>query len=85
LLQHLHAIEERIPLIEASIQSFMKQSTLCKKIAEVPGIGPITAAALVAAIGDARQFRNGRHLAAWLASYPDSIRLAASRVCRAAW
>jgi transposase len=52
LLQHLQAIEERVHMIEASIQSFMKQSTLCKKIAEVPGIGPITATAMVAAVGD---------------------------------
>jgi transposase len=43
---------------------------LCKKIAEVPGIGPITATAIVASIGDATQFRNGRHLAAWLGLVP---------------
>ncbi len=70
LLQHLHAIEERVHLIETSIQSFMKRSALCKKIAEVPGIGPITATAMVAAVGDAKQFRNGRHLAAWLGLVP---------------
>ncbi|KVQ37956.1 transposase [Burkholderia cepacia] len=70
LLQHLKAIEERIRLIEASIQSFMRQSSLCKKIAAIPGIGPITATAIVAAVGDARQFRNGRHLAAWLGLVP---------------
>jgi transposase len=70
LLQHLKAIEERIRLIEVSIQTFMKQSALCKKIAEVPGIGPITATAIVASVGDARQFRNGRHLAAWLGLVP---------------
>ena len=83
LLQHLGAIEERVHLIEASIQSFMKKSTLCKKIAEVPGIGTITATAIVAAVGDARQFRNGRHLSAWRVSCPDSIRLAASLACTA--
>lgn len=70
MLQHLQAIEERVHLIEASIQSFMKRSALCKKIAEVPGIGPITATAMVAAVGDAKQFRNGRHLAAWLGLVP---------------
>lgn len=70
LLQHLKAIEECIRLIEASIQSFMRQSSLCKKIAAIPGIGPITATAIVAAVGDARQFRNGRHLAAWLGLVP---------------
>ncbi len=70
LLQHLRAIEERFHLIEASIQSFMKSSALCKKIAEIPGIGPLTVTAVVAAVGDARQFRSGRHLSAWLGLVP---------------
>jgi transposase len=48
----------------------MKQSALCRRIAQTPGIGPITATAIVAAVGDARQFRNGRHLAAWLGIVP---------------
>ena len=48
----------------------MKRSALCRKIAEIPGIGPITATAVVAAVGDARQFRNGRHLSAWLGLVP---------------
>lgn len=64
LFVHLRAIEERTDFIEISIQSFMKRSTLCGKIARMPGIGPITATAIVAAVGDARQFCNGRHLAA---------------------
>jgi transposase len=70
LLVHLRAIEERIHFIEISIHSFMKRSALCRKIAQIPGIGPITATAIVAAVGDARQFRNGRHLAAWLGLVP---------------
>ena len=37
---------------------------------EVPGIGPITASALVATIGDAKNFANGRQLAAWLGLVP---------------
>jgi transposase len=83
LLQHLHAIEARIHLIEVSIQSFMKKSTLCKKIAEVPGIGPITATAVIAAVGDAKQFRNGRHLAAWLGLVPRQYSSEASLACTA--
>ncbi|MFP3181568.1 MAG: IS110 family transposase [Paraburkholderia sp.] len=70
LLQHLAAIEERLHFLENSIQSFMKHSTLCRKITRVPGIGPVTATAIVGAVGDARQFRNGRHLAAWLGLVP---------------
>jgi transposase len=32
----------------------------------IPGIGPITATALIAAVGDVRVFHNGRHFSAWL-------------------
>ncbi|MCX5540539.1 hypothetical protein M3A49_13720 [Paraburkholderia sp. CNPSo 3076] len=47
LLQHLAAIEERLHFFETSIKSFMKHSTLCRKIAQVPGVGPITATAII--------------------------------------
>lgn len=70
LFQEFHALESRIDRAEAHIKSFMKQSTLCKKIAAVAGIGPITATALVAAVGEAKEFKNGRHLAAWLGLVP---------------
>ena len=48
----------------------MKHSALCKRIATIDGIGPVTATAIVAAVGEARQFKNGRHLAAWLGLVP---------------
>jgi transposase len=41
-----------------------------RKLAQIPGIGPITASALVASIGDAKSFENGRQLAAWLGLVP---------------
>ena len=40
------------------------------KLAQIPGIGPITASALVASIGDAKSFENARQLAAWLGLVP---------------
>ena len=40
------------------------------RLEEIPGIGPITASALVATIGDARSFKNARQLAAWLGLVP---------------
>ncbi|HET7088380.1 MAG TPA: IS110 family transposase [Anaerolineae bacterium] len=70
LLQEVHALEERIAHAEVWIKSFMKRSALCQKIIAVDGIGPITATAIVAAIGEAKEFRNGRHLAAWLGLVP---------------
>jgi len=39
-------------------------------LAAIPGIGPLTATALVASIGDAKTFHNGRQLAAWLGLVP---------------
>ena len=47
-----------------------EQSEVCQRLAGVEGIGPITATALVAAVGDARAFRSGREMAAWLGLVP---------------
>jgi len=48
----------------------MKRSPLCKKIAVVGGVGTITATAIVASVGDAKEVRNGRHLSAWIGLVP---------------
>lgn len=70
LVQHLRALEEEIAGTEGWIRSFMNRSALCQKIAAVPGVGPITATAIVAAVGRAGGFGNGRHLAGWLGLVP---------------
>ena len=46
LLEQISALEDRIDHAETAIKSFMKGSTLCKKIAAIDGIGPITATAV---------------------------------------
>lgn len=56
--------------IEAQIQAWHRQSDLSRKLEQIPGIGPITASALVATIGDAKNFDNGRQVAAWLGLVP---------------
>ena len=48
----------------------MASSQACKRIGEIDGVGPLTATAIVAAVGDASEFKNGRHLAAWLGLVP---------------
>lgn len=70
LLQAVHVLEQRIAQSEAWIKSFTKQSALCQRIIAIGGVGPITATAIVAAVGDAKEFKNGRHLAAWLGLVP---------------
>jgi transposase len=69
-LEGFHAIEAQIAKTEGWLEAVMKQSTLCQKIAAIPGVGVMTATAMVAAVGDAKAFKNGRHLAAWIGLVP---------------
>jgi len=70
LLDHLKELGQQVEELEAQIQAWHRNSDLSTKLAQVPGIGPITASALVASIGDARNFEGGRQLAAWLGLVP---------------
>ena len=56
--------------LEIQIKAWHRESPASLKLAEVPGIGPITATAMVASVGNARDFGNGRQLAAWLGLVP---------------
>ncbi len=70
LLDHLKELDRQVDELEAQIQAWHRSSELSLKIAQVPGIGPISASALVASIGDAKNFDGGRQLAAWLGLVP---------------
>ncbi|MGJ9420667.1 IS110 family transposase [Massilia sp. CMS3.1] len=70
LYTHLKELDKQVDELEATIAHWHRESDLSRKLAEVPGIGPITATALVASVGDAKNFRNGRRLAAWLGLVP---------------
>jgi transposase len=70
LVAQYRSIAAQIECAERSIMAQHKASLASRRLAQVPGIGPITATALVAAIGDARAFRSGRHFAAWLGLTP---------------
>jgi transposase len=70
LLDHLKELDRQVDELEAQIQAWHRSSDLSRKVAQVPGIGPITASALVASIGDARNFDSGRQVAAWLGLVP---------------
>jgi transposase len=70
LYAHLKELDKQVDELEATIAHWHRESELSRKLAEVPGIGPITATALVASVGDAKNFKNGRQLAAWLGLVP---------------
>jgi transposase len=69
-LRRIDGIEDDIELLEKRIGAWHKQEAACRAIAEVPGIGRLTATALVATIGDAKTFRSGREFAAFLGLVP---------------
>ncbi|WP_409201416.1 IS110 family transposase [Leisingera sp. M658] len=63
-------LNARIDGFTRLIESHCQRDADARRLMQVPGIGPITASAIVATIGDAKQFRTGRDLAAWLGLTP---------------
>ena len=63
-------MDERIAGLEAKIDTWARSAAQAQRLMSIPGIGPITATALLAAVGDVRTFRHGRELAAWLGVVP---------------
>ena len=71
LLQHHMAyLFDVIATLDKQIEQCYRQNALCQRIGKIPGIGPVTASALIATIGKANNFENGRQLAAWLGLVP---------------
>lgn len=70
LTENLQAMDRQAKELEAQIQLWHRENEASHTLAEIPGLGPITASAIVATIGDAREFKNGRQLAAWMGLVP---------------
>ena len=70
LFVELTRVHQRILRCDRQIKAFVREHLAARRLSEVPGIGAITAAALVATVGDGRDFRNGRQFAAWLGLVP---------------
>ncbi len=70
LYQHLKELDIQVDALEREIKQWHKSNESSLKLEAIPGIGPITASAIVASIGDAKTFKNGRQLAAWLGLVP---------------
>jgi len=67
---HLRELHRQVGELELQIQLWHRQHDASCRLARIPGIGPLTASALVASVGDAKSFANGRQLAAWLGLVP---------------
>ena len=68
--EELAELDQRIASYDRRVRELYRASELCKRIGKVEGIGPVTATALVASVGDRTCFKNGRQFAAWLGLVP---------------
>jgi len=70
LYEEFCEIEKRIEGQEATLTALCRSREDCRRLKEIPGVGELTATAIVAAVGNAKAFRNGREFAACLGLTP---------------
>jgi transposase len=63
-------LDKRIETLEIKLKIICKENANCQRLLTIPGVGLLSATAMVAAIGDINAFKNGRELAAWLGLVP---------------
>jgi transposase len=70
LLEEFAALEKQLAYYQEKLDTLAKTHPECQRLMTIPGIGPLSATALVAAVSDASAFKNGRQFAAWLGLVP---------------
>ena len=61
---------KQIDAYDKEIEQMTAKDPMCREIMKIEGVGPLTASAVVATIGDAKLFKNGREVSAWLGLVP---------------
>lgn len=69
-LDHLRQLQDRVEELDQQIKLWHRDNPASQRLMAIPGVGVLTATAVVATVGDARQFRNSRDMAAWLGLTP---------------
>jgi len=70
LARQWEGLDADIQALDRRIIAAVRDNEAARRLMEIPGVGPISASAVLATVGDARQFRSGRGLAAWLGLTP---------------
>lgn len=70
LAHQLAGLDDEVAELERRILAWHRASETSRRLATIPGIGPITATAIAATVPDPGQFRSGRQFAAWLGLTP---------------
>ena len=70
LLAHIHTLDERVAEYDKAIAQVAREDARSRALMQLPGIGPVSASALLASIGIGHDFKNGRQVAAWIGLVP---------------
>ena len=70
LSEQLKVYADQVKVYDKEIEQAAKSSDVCREVMKIEGVGALTASAIVATIGDARGFKNGREVSAWLGLVP---------------
>ena len=70
LYEQLLNLHQQILKYDRKISAFVREDTQAKRLTQIQGVGTITASAIVATVGNATLFKNGRQFAAWLGLTP---------------
>jgi transposase len=70
LQSELEQLAARIEEMDRVIQKTASENETCQRLTEIPGVGPVTARALIAAVGNGSAFQKGRNRAAWMGIVP---------------
>jgi transposase len=70
LYDELIGVESRLKALDKKIRQLCRQNEVCCRLLSIPGVGELTATAMVAAVPNAKEFKNGRHMSAWLGLVP---------------
>jgi transposase len=70
LFGELGKLDAELAYYQDKLEALAQAHPVCQRLLTIPGIGPLTATALLAAVGDAGVFKNGRQFAAWLGLVP---------------
>jgi transposase len=70
LLEQLRLLDERVGAYDEEIEAQARLSEPARRLMKIRGIGATTALAIVATVGNAREFKNGRQFAAWIGLVP---------------
>jgi transposase len=70
MAERLRFFDERVGAYDDRIERVFKEDERCRRLAKVEGVGPLVATAVVAAVGNASEFKSGRELSAWLGLVP---------------